>query len=119
MLLYDLTSTYFENDTVREAPDKRQYGYSRDKQGDCRQVQDGRYLLHTNLSDDDPTQLWTFYIQLTEVEQAFKELKYDLSIRRRSSIPGKSASRPTSLLSSRLIVCRLHSNISSSAQLRV
>jgi hypothetical protein len=38
VLLYDLTSTYFETDTVREAPDKRQYGYSRDKRGDCRQV---------------------------------------------------------------------------------
>ena len=30
---------------------------------------------------DNPTQLWTWYIQLTEVEQAFKELKGDLSIR--------------------------------------
>ncbi len=38
VLLYDLTSTYFEADTLREAPDKRQYGYSRDKRGDCRQV---------------------------------------------------------------------------------
>ncbi len=38
VLLYDLTSTYFETDTVREAPDKRQYGYSRDKRGACRQV---------------------------------------------------------------------------------
>jgi len=38
VLLYDLTSTYFEADTPREAPDKRQYGYSRDKRGDCRQV---------------------------------------------------------------------------------
>jgi hypothetical protein len=38
VLLYDLTSTYFESDTPREAPDKRQYGYSRDKRGDCRQV---------------------------------------------------------------------------------
>ncbi|EUC14716.1 IS1634 family transposase [Paraburkholderia hospita] len=38
VLLYDLTSTYFESDTPREEPDKRQYGYSRDKRGDCRQV---------------------------------------------------------------------------------
>jgi hypothetical protein len=42
---------------------------------------EGRYLLRTNLQGHDPTQLWTFYIQLTEVEQAFKELKHDLSIR--------------------------------------
>ena len=42
---------------------------------------EGRYLLRTNLSSHDPAQLWTFYTQLTEVEQAFKELKHDLSIR--------------------------------------
>ena len=28
-----------------------------------------------------PAELWAFYIQLTEVEQAFKELKGDLAIR--------------------------------------
>ena len=29
----------------------------------------------------DPAQLWAFYLQLAEVEQAFKELKGDLAIR--------------------------------------
>lgn len=42
---------------------------------------EGRYLLRTNLTSSDAAQLWTFYTQLTEVEQAFKELKHDLSIR--------------------------------------
>lgn len=42
---------------------------------------EGRYLLRTNLTAGEPAQLWSFYIQLTEVEQAFKELKHDLSIR--------------------------------------
>lgn len=42
---------------------------------------EGRYLLRTNIGDHDPDQLWTFYIQLTEVEQAFKELKHDLAVR--------------------------------------
>ena len=42
---------------------------------------EGRYLLRTNLTAGEPTQLWTFYIQLTEVEQAFKEIKHDLAIR--------------------------------------
>ena len=42
---------------------------------------EGRYLLRTNLNGYDPAQLWTFYVQLTEVEQAFKELKHDLAIR--------------------------------------
>jgi len=38
VLLYDLTSTYFESDPVFEEPDKRQFGYSRDKRPDCVQV---------------------------------------------------------------------------------
>ena len=42
---------------------------------------EGRYLLRTNLSDADPARLWRYYIQLTEIEQAFKELKGDLAIR--------------------------------------
>jgi transposase len=42
---------------------------------------DGRYLLRTNLTHREPDQLWTFYVQLTEVEQAFKELKQDLAVR--------------------------------------
>jgi transposase len=42
---------------------------------------EGRYLLRTNLGAHDPAQLWRFYIQLTEVEQAFKELKHDLAVR--------------------------------------
>jgi len=42
---------------------------------------EGRYLLRTNLTAQQPETLWTFYIQLTEVEQAFKEIKHDLAIR--------------------------------------
>ncbi len=42
---------------------------------------EGRYLLRTNLGAREPEQLWSFYIQLTEVEQAFKELKHDLAVR--------------------------------------
>jgi Transposase DDE domain len=42
---------------------------------------EGRYLLRSNLSGEDPARLWEYYIQLTEVEQAFKELKGDLAIR--------------------------------------
>jgi len=42
---------------------------------------EGRYLLRTNLRENDPAKLWEFYLQLTEVEQAFKELKGDLAIR--------------------------------------
>jgi hypothetical protein len=42
---------------------------------------EGSYLLRSNLTDRDPAQLWGFYLQLVEVEQAFKELKNDLAVR--------------------------------------
>ena len=42
---------------------------------------EGSYLLRTNLTASDAAQLWTLYLQLIEVEQAFKELKGDLAIR--------------------------------------
>ena len=38
VLLYDLTSTYFEIDPPVEEGGKRQFGYSRDKRSDCVQV---------------------------------------------------------------------------------
>jgi transposase len=42
---------------------------------------EGRYLLRTNLCGKDPAQLWQFYIQLVEVEAAFKTMKDDLQLR--------------------------------------
>jgi len=42
---------------------------------------EGHYLLRSNLCGEDPVKLWEYYIQLTEIEQAFKELKSDLAIR--------------------------------------
>jgi len=42
---------------------------------------EGRYLLRTNLPADDPARLWQYYVQLTEVEEAFRNLKGDLAIR--------------------------------------
>jgi transposase len=38
VLLYDLTSTYFESNPPFPEGDKRQFGYSRDKRSDCVQV---------------------------------------------------------------------------------
>jgi transposase len=42
---------------------------------------EGRYLLRTNLRAEDPQKLWTMYVQLTQVEAAFKDLKDDLGLR--------------------------------------
>jgi transposase len=42
---------------------------------------EGRYLLRTNLTDDNPARLWGLYLQLVSVEEAFRNLKGDLAIR--------------------------------------
>ena len=42
---------------------------------------EGRYLLRSNLTETDPARLWEFYLQLTEVEAVFKDLKGDLAVR--------------------------------------
>jgi hypothetical protein len=49
----------------------------RDKLKQVRRRED-RYLLRTNLTGGDPAELWRYYIQLTQVEEAFKNLKGDL-----------------------------------------
>jgi hypothetical protein len=43
--------------------------------------QEGQYLLRSNLVGEKASTLWKYYIQLVEVEQAFKTLKMDLSLR--------------------------------------
>jgi len=41
----------------------------------------GAYLLRTNCPEQDPQKLWRWYIQLTEVEDAFRVGKSDLGLR--------------------------------------
>jgi transposase len=45
------------------------------------EFRDGHYLLRTNLAAEDPAVLWQRYMQLTQIEAAFKCLKSDLGIR--------------------------------------
>lgn len=45
------------------------------------QLRDGHYLLRTNLVAEDPAVLWDRYMQLVQVEAAFKCLKSDLGVR--------------------------------------
>ena len=42
---------------------------------------EGRYLLRSNICNKDPAVLWHWYMQLTQVEEAFKNLKGDLGVR--------------------------------------
>jgi transposase len=56
------------------------YRLNRDKLRQARR-REGRYLLRTNLTGSDPAELWRYYLQLTQIEEAFRNLKGDLAIR--------------------------------------
>ena len=44
-------------------------------------LREGRYLLRTNLIEEDPAKLWSHYLLLVTIEEVFKNLKGDLAIR--------------------------------------
>jgi hypothetical protein len=68
--------------TITVEKDSAPFSYRLDR-NKLRQARrrEGRYLLRTNLTENDPAQLWNYYLQLVAVEQAFKDLKDDLAIR--------------------------------------
>ena len=45
------------------------------------ELQDGHYLLRSNLLGEDPAVLWERYVQLSQIEAAFKAMKSELGIR--------------------------------------
>jgi transposase len=67
---------------IEVAASRAEFSYRLDR-NKLRQARrrEGRYLLRTNLTDDDPAKLWSYYLQLVTVEEAFKNLKGDLAIR--------------------------------------
>ena len=56
------------------------FGLKKDRLRDVRK-REGRYLLRSNLVGREPSEMWSFYMQLVQVEEAFKTLKGDLEIR--------------------------------------
>jgi transposase len=67
--------------TEPELPEKKfSFTLRKDKLRVARR-REGRYLLRTNMPERPPEQLWQFYLQLVQVEQAFKHLKSDLVLR--------------------------------------
>jgi hypothetical protein len=67
---------------IEIAADSATFGYRLDR-NKLRQARsrEGRYLLRTNLVEDDPAKLWSHYLLLVAVEEAFKNLKGDLAVR--------------------------------------
>jgi transposase len=66
--------------TTVDAEGKLTFSLDRIKLRTVRQ-REGRYLLRTNLSADNPELLWRCYMQLVFVEEAFRTLKGDLGLR--------------------------------------
>jgi transposase len=56
------------------------YALDRSKLRQARR-REGRYLLRSNLTEGDPATLWSYYLQLGQIEEAFRNLKGDLAIR--------------------------------------
>jgi transposase len=54
---------------------------AKEGQQQWRETREGAYLLRTNLTATTAAELWEKYMQLTEVEAAFRALKSELSIR--------------------------------------
>ena len=67
---------------VEVATDRAAFSYRLDRKKLRRaRSREGRYLLRTNLVAEDPAELWSYYLLLVTVEEAFKDLKGDLAIR--------------------------------------
>jgi hypothetical protein len=97
VLLYDLTSTYFEGEAAGVPSARR--SYSRDHRPDCLQLvlavrwtwdreafrravrTEGAYLLRAHWTEEDRAKLWQTYTQLTEAEAAFRTLKSEIKVR--------------------------------------
>ncbi len=65
-----------------EAVTRRSFTFAVDKDKLRKaELRDGHYLLRSNLAGEDPAVLWDRYVQLTQVEAAFKTMKSDLGLR--------------------------------------
>lgn len=71
----------FIQSSVEKQSAQLSFSLRKDKLRQARK-REGRYLLRSNMTTGrSPEELWQFYIQLTEVEAAFKNLKDDLALR--------------------------------------
>jgi transposase len=67
---------------ARQAVTRETFSFQVDKAKlKAAEQRDGHYLLRSNLTGEDPAVLWTRYVQLAQIESAFRCLKSELSIR--------------------------------------
>jgi transposase len=77
---WELVDIHWPGRAEPVSPATFSFALNREKLRRARRAE-GTYLLRTNLTSGDPETLWKQYIVLTEIEQAFKEMKQDLSVR--------------------------------------
>jgi hypothetical protein len=78
----DQSRTAWRLAVIEIAADSAAFSYRLDRNKLRRaRSREGRYLLRTNLVEEDPAKLWAHYLLLVAVEEAFKNLKGDLAIR--------------------------------------
>jgi transposase len=65
---------------TEEPPPEFSFALRWDKLREARR-HEGRYLLRSNMPERPAPQLWQFYLQLGQVEEAFRNLKGDLGLR--------------------------------------
>ena len=86
LLLYDVTSTYFEGGAAANPQTDARGGAhlewsKREDWRDWARLSEGYYLLRSNVTDWSGEELWRAYVQLTEAEAAFRIHKSDLALR--------------------------------------
>lgn len=77
---WSLVEVHLPQDEALVSSDTFTFDLNREKLRHCRR-REGRYLLRSNLTGQIPADVWEKYLLLTHIEQAFKELKSDLSVR--------------------------------------
>jgi transposase len=77
---YALVKIHLPKEGLSETEGAFSFSLNKEKLRQIRR-REGRYLLRSNLTEENPAILWERYIQLTEIEAAFKCLKSDLAIR--------------------------------------
>lgn len=78
--LFSLVDIKLPKASEQVTPETFSFKFDRDKLKAVMR-KEGSYLLRSNLNGEEPAKLWKYYIQLTEIEQVFKELKHDLNLR--------------------------------------
>jgi Transposase DDE domain len=77
---YGLVEVHLPAEQQPVTPETFRFALRRDKWRQVRR-REGHYLMRSNLCGENPARLWHYYLQLTQIELAFKNLKGDLSLR--------------------------------------